>query len=150
MRSIMKRWRNAELSVKITQWRTQKGAACAERAATKAVSDALGMTSALEKKELKAAEQEASKIRELLKNASGDEALQLMDQLKAAEASAESARQQMGLKIMGYVGKRWRNAGVIRALTSWKILMATWVEETKAAQMAAEGFAQEKGLGDRS
>jgi hypothetical protein len=63
-----------------------------------------------------------------------------MDQLKAAEAAAEEAKQKMGLKIMGYVGKRWKNADVARSLTSWKVTMAMCAEEDKAARARAAAF----------
>lgn len=56
-------------------------------------------------KALKAAEEEAWKARELLKNASGDEAVALMEKLQVAEASAAHAQQRMACIQDGIVSK---------------------------------------------
>ena len=60
----------------------------------KAKADAFAQAAYAEKQALQSAEQEMSQIQELLKKASGDEAVQLMEQLQAAEAQCLALEQE--------------------------------------------------------
>ena len=70
---------------------------------TDTMTDAMGATARGEKSALKAAEAEAARIKEMLRNASGDDAVRLTEQLQAAENEAAAANKAMGEKIMQFV-----------------------------------------------
>jgi hypothetical protein len=133
IRRMMKGWANAAVVQRITCWRAALAGAKAEREAANAAADAMGDAARAEKGALKAAEAEAAKIKEMLRNANGDEAVQLMEQLQAAEKEAAETNRKLGEKIMQFVGKRWRYAIVIRGMTSWKVQMTSAAEADKAA-----------------
>ena len=114
----------------------------AEAALSRAVTDALSQASHQEKKAMKAAQNEMARLQGLLADASGEEAAKLAEQLEAAEAEVEQAKQQTGMTIMRYVAKRWKNATSARVVTSWKISMAKGAQEDKAAQAMAEALSE--------
>ena len=87
-------------------------------------------------------------MKALLQDASGDEAVDLSEKLRAAEQAAEQAKQNSGLKIMQCVSRRWKNTEVSRALTSWKIGCATSRQTDCLSRDRAEEFSVESaGVG---
>ena len=82
------------------------------------------------------AEAEAIRLKDMLKNATGDEAVQLLEQLQAVKKEQLATKKKMGEKIMSFVGKRWKYAIVIRGMTVWKVQMASGAVEDKATHAA--------------